>query len=433
MKHLKVCNVKNIYETRTLGRMEVPFLGYHLISENDFARTETIKRCTSELKNYYKKSKSILVTKEKDIFEIKRLVKEFEFDGVQFHFEDSQSQIKALRTEFENGLIIFQVISPQSNDMSVSPDADYLILDKSFVGGTGTEIGKETAAELISKIDSNKILLAGGINANNIVEYLNLDIQGFDVQSSVKSNNSSSTENIDYNKLLELGSKLGYQDSPIINGVGFVALDINQQNFEITEEALKIGVDLIHLDITEGEIGAKTNFDITNNLIDFIATYNSHIPVQLHMFTTSSNSFEDIIKNININKLQNKGIFLHINRNNYQNFSSDFFINNKVFFGLDVKDIIDDVLEWEDYIKEQTILCLQSPDNPTRLENLNNALKLIQYISPNSTVVTIDRGLDFRITFNLVNGINLNAVYGSNLRADIPNRFYLLKKMLYGI
>jgi len=129
----------------------------------------------------------------------------------------------------------------------------------------------------------------------------------------------------------------------------------------------------------------------------------------------------------------NKGIFLHINRDNYQNFNQEFFSKNEIYFGLDVKDIIDDVLEWEDYIKEQTILCLQSPDNPARLENLNNALKLIKYISPNSTVVTIDRGLDFRITFNLVNDINLNAVYGSNLRADIPNRFYLLKKMLYGI
>jgi len=433
VKHLKVCNVKNIYETRTLGRMGIPFLGYHLISEHDFGRTEAIKRCTSELRNYYKNSKSILVTKEKNIFEIKRLVKEFEFDGVQFHFEDSQSQIKALRTEFENGLIIFQVISPQSLDMTVAPDADYVILDKSFMGGTGTEIGKETAAELIKKIDSKKILLAGGINSNNITEYLNLDIMGFDVQSSVKSTNSNSTENIDYNKLVELGNRLGYKDTPITNGVGFVALDINQQNFEITEEALKIGVDLIHLDITESEIGAKTNFEVSNNLIDFISNYNSHIPVQLHMFTHSANSYSELISNINVNKLMNKGIFLHINRDNYQNFNQEFFSKNEIYFGLDVKDIIDDVLEWEDYIKEQTILCLQSPDNPARLENLNNALKLIKYISPNSTVVTIDRGLDFRITFNLVNDINLNAVYGSNLRADIPNRFYLLKKMLYGI
>ncbi len=67
MKLLKICNIKNIFETRTAGLMGIPFLGYHLISESDFARKNTIKKCVRELRMYYPNTKAILVTKEMDM------------------------------------------------------------------------------------------------------------------------------------------------------------------------------------------------------------------------------------------------------------------------------------------------------------------------------------------------------------------------------
>ncbi len=433
MKKLKVCNVKNIYETRTLGRMQVPFLGYHLISDNDFLRMHQIKACTKELKNYYKESKSILVTKERDISVIKKLVKEFEFDGVQLHYEDSYPQIRALRTEFEQGLIIFQVVSTQSLGFTISDDADYVILDKSFMGGTGLEIGKENAMSLLQKIDSNKIFLAGGIGAKNIDNYLELNVIGFDVQSSVKSDNASKTENINYTKLKQLVHKLGYTDKPVVNGIGFVALDINQKNRESLNEALQSGVDLVHVDISEGVIGPKTDLNTTKSVLKYLNEYNSHIPVQVHIFASTLTGFQEIQAEIKSDIPENSSVFLHINRDNYEQFDKEFLKRSSLYFGLDVRDIIEDVLEWENYIGDQVVLCLQSKENPNRLENLNSALKLIKFSNTKFEVITIDRGLDFRITFNLFPDVVLNAVYGSNLNADIGKRFYLLKRMLYGI
>lgn len=61
-KLLKICNIKNIFETCTAAKLGVPYLGFHLISENDFDRVDELKLCIKELRTYYPKTKSVLVT-----------------------------------------------------------------------------------------------------------------------------------------------------------------------------------------------------------------------------------------------------------------------------------------------------------------------------------------------------------------------------------
>src|SRR5579872_1972297 len=106
MKTLKLCNIKNIYETRTAGRLGVPFLGYHLISDNDFRRGSTIKACVAELRQFFPETKSILVTKERDAAVLSSLIQDFEFDGIQLHYDGSNAQATALRGRFGANLTI---------------------------------------------------------------------------------------------------------------------------------------------------------------------------------------------------------------------------------------------------------------------------------------------------------------------------------------
>jgi len=185
MKLLKFCNIKNIFETRTAASLGVPFLGYHLISENDFARYDDIKYCVQELRNYYPTTKAILVTKERDTKKLSSLIREIEFDGIQLHYPNSNNQAAALKGEFGNKFIVFQVISLESKDFFPT-QADYVLLDKSYLGGTGLQISNKDVQKMLNRLKNNKILLAGGISSTNLYRYLDFPVDGFDVQSAIK-------------------------------------------------------------------------------------------------------------------------------------------------------------------------------------------------------------------------------------------------------
>jgi len=236
MKLLKFCNIKNIFETRTAASLGVPFLGYHLISENDFARYDDIKYCVQELRNYYPTTKAILVTKERDTKKLSSLIREIEFDGIQLHYPNSNNQAAALKGEFGNKFIVFQVISLESKDFFPT-QADYVLLDKSYLGGTGLQISNKDVQKMLNRLKNNKILLAGGISSTNLYRYLDFPVDGFDVQSAIKTDHCTNRENTDYSKMDTLAKLLGYKMASYSGRVGFVIQNIEQQNQQLFVEA----------------------------------------------------------------------------------------------------------------------------------------------------------------------------------------------------
>ena len=433
MKLLKFCNLKNIYETRTAAILGIPLLGFHLISENDFKRQDSIKSCIRELRNFYPNTKSILVTKEKDINILTKLVKEFEFDGVQLHYPDSNQQAVTLKSSFGKQFIVIQVMTPENENFSPS-QCDYLIIDKSYLGGTATQLSQDKLNQILKRaVDSKtKILLAGGISPANIFQFLDLPIDGFDVQSYLKSDNPNDFENIDYQKMKILSGLLGYLPTPPKLQVGFVVQDINQENSDLCRTAIKANVDFFHIDISDGFVGVKTGLPATQSLLNQIIKTNSHINLQLHFFVSSEEIFKSVFSNyLSPELLPNKTIFIHINRDNYSNFNHEFIHDKNIFFALDVKDIIDETFPWEQFIKTQLLICLQSTNHPDRVSNLNQGLKLIKYSTTINPVITIDRSIDYDVIQNLENLSNLNVVCGTYLREDINNRYQLIKNYFY--
>lgn len=136
---LKFCNLKDIYETRTAASFGADYIGFHLISENDFKRTDTIKSCVTELRMYFPKTKSVLVTKETDIQLLVKLIDDIEFDVVQLHYEKSNDIIAKLRGYYGNQIEIIQVVTLETEKAELSSEADFYILDRSYTGGTGQE------------------------------------------------------------------------------------------------------------------------------------------------------------------------------------------------------------------------------------------------------------------------------------------------------
>lgn len=430
MKKLKICNVKNIYETRTAGCLGIPFLGFHLISPSDFAKIGSIKRCVRELRDYFPASKAILVTKEKDAKKLISIVKEIEFDGVQLHYANSDIQAASLKSYFGSSFIVIQVITPEKDD-SVGSDSDYILLDRSYLGGTGKQILPSKLGSVLDKNNGRKVILAGGISPANIHQYLNLPIVGFDIQSYLKNEKASSTENIDYLKLKNTANLLGYKLTNNVNQVGFVVQDINQENRTLFTKAFGVGVDFFHVDISDGFIGEPSDIEKSNKLIKTILSTNSHLILQIHLFVSSQEKYNEFLGKLFKLSRINSNVFIHINCDNYVNFGSQCIKKPNVFFGLDVKDIIDETYPWEQFIKSDIILCMQSKQHTDRIINLNRALKLIRYASKEKPVVTLDRGVDLEVVIKLEETVGINVVCGSYLKKNIEQNYTQLKRYLY--
>ncbi|PIP31596.1 hypothetical protein COX24_02725 [bacterium (Candidatus Gribaldobacteria) CG23_combo_of_CG06-09_8_20_14_all_37_87_8] len=431
MKLLKFCNIKNIFETRTAASLGVPFLGYHLISENDFARYDDIKYCVQELRNYYPTTKAILVTKERDTKKLSSLIREIEFDGIQLHYPNSNNQAAALKGEFGNKFIVFQVISLESKDFFPT-QADYVLLDKSYLGGTGLQISNKDVQKMLNRLKNNKILLAGGISSTNLYRYLDFPVDGFDVQSAIKTDHCTNRENTDYSKMDTLAKLLGYKMASYSGRVGFVIQNIEQQNQQLFVEALDSNVDFFHIDITDGLVGIPTDIPKTRELLETVAATNSHLKIQTHLFLSSQEKFENISLQLGLEDRQNHDVFLHVNKDNYSNFSIDFLKKEGVFFALDIKDITDELFPWEHFVKEQLIVCLDSRQHNNRIQNLNRGLKLIQYSIKLQTIITLDRSVNNEVILGLEDTIALNVVCGSYMRENIKEHYQLLKRYLHG-
>ncbi|PIZ46401.1 hypothetical protein CO180_04480 [candidate division WWE3 bacterium CG_4_9_14_3_um_filter_41_6] len=430
MKLLKLCNIKNIFETRTAASLGIQFLGYHLISENDFKRYDAIKQCVSELRKYYPNTHAILVTKEQDVNKIVPVIEEVEFDGVQLHYSDSNSQSSALKGHFGSTFIVVQVVS-QDESIFKPSQADYVLIDKSYVGGTGKQVSQDQLDEIISKVRDVKTLLAGGISNSNLYQYLETPVDGFDIQSAIKSEKSTTTENSDFTQMFLLARLLGYKLSLQSGQVGFAIQDVNQQNHELLEEAIKGSIDFFHIDISDGFVGKVTDLQATKKLMNAINSINSHLRMQIHFFVSSQAKFENIYHEINLNNSFVCEIFVHVNRDNYSSFDPHFVSRDNIYFGLDVKDVIDESYPWEQFVKEQLLVCLQSKEHGDRIVNLNRGLKLIRYSTKEQPIITLDRSVDSEVVLNLEDSNPTNVVCGSYLRENISERYQHLKKYLH--
>lgn len=418
--------MKNIFETRTAGLMGIPFLGYHLISESDFARKDIIKRCVRELRMYYPDTKAILVTKEKDLNKLLSTINEIEFDGVQLHYDDSETQAAALKGSLGKSFIVFQVVTPEATSDNPS-QCDCVLIDRSYKGGTGKQISQGDLRKIINRYRNKKVFLAGGISPSNLYQYFDLPIEGFDIQSAVKSENASNHENTDYDKVINIGSLLGYSLTDIPGQVGFVVQDIKQENQNLFLDSYNAGVDFFHIDISDGFVGQTSDINDTKKFIHMIKQTNSHLKLQIHFFVSSENRYMELSKKLLIKNYHNLDKYVHINRDNFNEFSEEFIKNPDIFFGVDVKDITDETYPWEQFIKQKLIVCLQSTEHKDRVSNLNRGLKLIQYYSALKPIITIDRNVDLGVLMSIESLEHLNIVCGSYLRENITERFGKIK------
>lgn len=231
--------------------------------------------------------------------------------------------------------------------------------------------------------------------------------------------------------LLEIRTKNNKQQKLIKSSVGFAIQDIKQKNQEMLSNIFKSNIDFLHVDVSDGFAGIKSNIATTHNLLEKINLNitNRNGPVQIHLFVLNEDGYNRFVKLLELNKHRNILKFLHVNRDNYKNFSKELLNNPDIYFGVDVRDILDDLLPNEFYLKKQLIICLQSKEDDLRINNFNIAFdKLIQVNK--DVIVTVDRSIDYDSLKKIEKAKGLNVVAGSYLKMDIVKGYDLLKSLI---
>ena len=111
-------------------------------------------------------------------FEAKQMIKESQITLAQIHFEADSSFYYDL--DFPH----LKVIRAKEKDDVKKYSDEYRIVD-AFVKSYGGE-GKRVKLDWFKDIDTSKIILAGGLNENNLNEVLNKGFYGVDVSSGVE-------------------------------------------------------------------------------------------------------------------------------------------------------------------------------------------------------------------------------------------------------
>jgi len=422
---LKICNVKTIQETRMIADLGVDYIGFHLVSDHDYKRKNEIKKCISELRKYYSKSSSVLITKEKTCSKLLKLVTELEPDYIQLHYPNSLYQIKFVKLNLDKAVKVIQVTTLKDRS-NVSKYSDIILIDKSFLGGTGNNIETESLQKIINRIKDKEILLAGGININNIKLYKRFNVSGFDIQSKVRNEENE----ISYLKTREIMQEINREYTLPSGKVGFAIQNIYQENMELLNKILDLNIDFLHIDVSDGFVSNETDLSTTLELIKKINQMSSNILVQYHLFVYSECGLNKIIKALTMYKHFYSKYFLHVNRNNIKNLER-ILQNWEHSFSLDVKDVVSDGFNWEPFLRNEIILCLQSKSHTNRIFELGKALKILEFSG--NPVVNIDRQIDYQVLLELENRNKLNVISGTYLSQNIKNNYILVKELLNNV
>jgi phosphoribosylanthranilate isomerase len=182
MPEIKICGIKNIEDINIVNRLVPDYIGFVFADSKRKISPEKAKMLMSKLSNMIK---IVGVFLDADIKFVKEVLNQVEIDIIQLHGNEDMKYILKLK-EFFNGEIWKSV--PVCNNFKGSfinriPN-DITIIFDSKKGGSGESFDWEKIKGISEK---RKIVLAGGLNSNNIK--MAIDIvkpQVVDVSSGVE-------------------------------------------------------------------------------------------------------------------------------------------------------------------------------------------------------------------------------------------------------
>jgi phosphoribosylanthranilate isomerase len=416
---LKFCDLRYIHETRTAGRLGAAYVGYHLITPNDFARRDTLARCVFELKHRYPGTKSLMVTKERSAPVIAGLVEDIGFDGVQLHYPDSGAQVRYLRSRFGPGFVLAQVAT--SDEARWPSGGDLLILDRSYRGGSGQEHDPGVLNRALRRAtDGRRILVAGGLDPSNIRRYLGLGAAGFDVQSGIKAEDRGGPDNADRLKMKALADALGLTGADCRTSRIGVSLGGSPVTENRINRLLAGCIDFIHLDVSDGFVLPATPRGWLDLVIAALAGSTGHIPIQVHVFASSVDSALRLELGLGGLVRHEVSFFRHLNRDNPACGDPLGDVLRRCV-ALDVRDVLAHAVPRSLFGGPEMVLCLPSTDDPERAAKTRQAVGLVRSMNPDARII-LDRGVDWDIISSVKGFERIDFVGGAFLESSVGEK-----------
>ena len=180
---IKICGVTNDYDLKDLIKLDIDAIGFN--RDKNSPRYVSLEFLESSSKFFNKKISPVIVFVNESREEIEKAISFFKNPILQFHGDESQEFCSSFNLPFIKAISMNE--KDYMNKILDFDDAFAILLDsggQKIRGGTG----KTFDWKLIPKEIKNNLIIAGGLNSNNITTLIkNYVPYGIDLASGVES------------------------------------------------------------------------------------------------------------------------------------------------------------------------------------------------------------------------------------------------------
>lgn len=191
MEYVKICGLKNYNEVKLCIDGKANAVGF-IYNIPDSPRNVQKKELIDILNRVGDKILTVIVLKPSNILELEEIMKDIPSSLYQIHINFEIQKLKILSNEFKKKIIVALKVNKNNKKFVVEQINKFgnqffaFLIDNSE--GHGNELDTEIVNEILEKTDQAKIIVAGGININNVEHIINkLKIYGIDISSSLES------------------------------------------------------------------------------------------------------------------------------------------------------------------------------------------------------------------------------------------------------
>ena len=190
MEYVKVCGLKDIKHVELCFENEADAVGF-IYNVPSSPRNLDKSKLMNLLKNIPKNLLTVIVLKPKKILELVSIMNEIDVNLYQIHSSFENQELDNIPIDLKNKIILALKVN-QSNKVNIIKkikryhDQFYaFLIDNSE--GHGTEFNFNIINSILNNADRARIIIAGGINIDNIEKIMkDFNPYGIDVSSSLE-------------------------------------------------------------------------------------------------------------------------------------------------------------------------------------------------------------------------------------------------------
>ncbi len=174
---VKICGITNLEDALNAIEFGADALGFVFYEKSPrYIEPKVAREIITKLPPFVQ-SIGLFVNVSSDLVNL--ISNQCKINLAQIHFEANENFFKKLKIPH------LKVVRASSKEDILKFESEYRIVD-AFVESYGGE-GKRVNLDWFSKVDCSKIILAGGLSCENVVEVLDFGFYGVDVSSGVES------------------------------------------------------------------------------------------------------------------------------------------------------------------------------------------------------------------------------------------------------